>query len=208
MQQSTYFYFNYCFIYAFYIIFVTSKVRNWLDKKNIGFPCLSVKKTVLISTITIISVSFILFFYLQYQTEQSIKDNILTQQIQNQNDITRSLSQHIQSDLNLIMAKLQGLAFSTYIQQGNFQSNDTKNFIQIYYQEINSTSPVDRIFLLDAKGENKVDMVPKGQLSYLGMNFSYRDWVKETKKSLTPQFSDSFVGRDGKYRIAITYPIT
>ena len=179
----------------------------WLDNKNFGFPCISVKKTVLISTITIISVSFILFFYFQQQTEQSIKDSILSQQIQNQKDATRSLAQHIQSDFNLIMAKLEGLSHSTYIQNGDFESNDTKSFIQNYYREINSSSPVDRLFILDAKGVNKLDIIPKGQDSFVGMNFSYRDWVKETKKSLTPQFSDSFVGNDGKYRIAITYPI-
>jgi signal transduction histidine kinase len=175
--------------------------------KRLGFSGLSVKKTVLVSTITIISISFILFFYFQQQTEQSIKDSILEQQKQNQKDASGSLARHIQSDLNSIMARLQGLAFSTYIQQGNFQSNDTKNFVQNYYRQINSTSPVDRIFVLNAKGENEVDMVPKGQLSYLGMNFSYSNWVKETKNTLMPHFSDSFIGRDGKYRIAITYPI-
>ncbi len=39
------------------------------------------------------------------------------------------------------------------------------------------------------------------------MNFSYREWVRETKNTLLPQFSDGFAGKDGKYRIAITYPI-
>ena len=82
-----------------------------LNKKTLVF-LLSVKKTIIISTIIIISISFILFFYFQQQTEQSIKDNIFAQQIQNQKDATRSLAQHIQSDLNLIMAKLQGLAYS------------------------------------------------------------------------------------------------
>ena len=72
---------------------------------------MSVKETVIVSIITIISISFILFFYFQHQTEQSIKDSILEQQIQNQKDSTRSLARHIQSDLNFIMAKLQGLAF-------------------------------------------------------------------------------------------------
>src|SRR4051812_6952812 len=132
---------------------------------------------------------------------------MLAQQIQNQKDLGRSLAQHIQSDFNLIMAKLEGLTHSTYIQQGNFQSNDTRNFIQNYYREINSSSPVDRLFILDTKGINKVDMIPKGQHSFVGMNFSYRNWVQETKNTLMPQFSDSFVGRDSKYRIAITYPI-
>jgi signal transduction histidine kinase len=113
----------------------------------------------------------------------------------------------MQSDFNLIMAKLEGLSHSTFIQSGDFQSNDTRNFLQNYYRVINSSSPVDRLFILDANGVNKVDMIPKGQHSFVGMNFSYRNWVQETKSTFMPQFSDSFVGRDGKYRIAITYPI-
>ena len=95
---------------SFLNIFVrVFSIRNKKVKsKNFGFPFKSVKKTVIIFTAIIISISFILFFYFQQQTEQSIKDNILEQQIQNQKDSTRSLAQHIQSDLNLIMAKLQG----------------------------------------------------------------------------------------------------
>ncbi|MGN6623197.1 MAG: cache domain-containing protein, partial [Candidatus Nitrosocosmicus sp.] len=157
--------------------------------------------------ITIISVSFILFFYFQYQTEQSIKDNILEQQIQNQKDATKSLAQHIQSDIDSVMARLQGLAYSSQIQSKDFQSSDTKGFIQTYYHQINSTSPVDRLFVVDKTGIAKIDIVPKGQPSYIGMNFSYREWVKDTKNTLQPQFSDGFMGKDGKYRIAITYPV-
>jgi signal transduction histidine kinase len=185
----------------------SSKVRKWLDKKNFGFPCLSVRKTVLISAITIISVSFILFFYFQYQTEQSIKDNILAQQIQTQKDNTKSLAQHIQSDLNLVMAKLQGLSYSIFLQRIDFQSNDTKSFMQNYYHQINSSSPVDRLFIIDSKGILKTNIVPKDLPSFVGMNFSYRGWVKQTRYTLLPQFSDGFAGKDGKYRIVLTFPI-
>ena len=186
----------------------SSKVRKWLDKKNFGFRCLSVKKTVWISIIIIISVSFILFFYFQYQTEQSIKDNILEQQIQNQKDATKSLAQHIQSDLDSVMARLQGLTYSSQLQSKDFQSNQTKSFLRSYYRQINSTSPVDRLFVVDNKGISKIDIVPKGQHSFVGMNFSYRDWVKNTENTLLPQFSNGFMGKDNKYRIAITYPIS
>src|SRR5919112_6120430 len=123
-------------------IFVESSFRNNKRRirKNFGFLSQSVKKTVIIFTIIIISISFLLFFYFQQQTEQSIKDNILAQQIQNQKDLTKSLAQHIQSDLNLIMAKLQGLALSTHLQSRDFESNDTKSLVQKYYSQINSTS--------------------------------------------------------------------
>ncbi len=45
------------------------------------------------------------------------------------------------------------------------------------------------------------------QQLFTGVNFSYRDWVKQTKLSLTPVFSNGFQDRDGKYKIALTYPI-
>jgi signal transduction histidine kinase len=132
---------------------------------------------------------------------------MLTQQIQNQKDATRSLAQHIQSDLNLIMAKLQGISYSTYIQRADFQSSDTKSFMESYYHQINSTSSVDRLFIIDNKGILKTNIVPKNLPSFVGMNFSYRDWAKKTKDTLSPQFSNGFAGKDGKYRIVITYPI-
>src|SRR3954451_1574063 len=137
-----------CFIIFVGTTFFSSK-KSWI-RKNFGFVSQSVKKTVIIFTIIIISISFILFFYFQQQTEQSIKENILAQQIQDQKYLTRSLSLHMQSDFNLIMAKLQGLTLSTYLQSGDFESNDTKSLVQNYYRQINSTSPVDRLFILDA----------------------------------------------------------
>jgi signal transduction histidine kinase len=181
--------------------------KRWKRLKRFGFPSMSVKETVIVSIITIISISFILFFYFQHQTEQSIKDSILEQQQQNQKVASRSLAQHIQSDLNSIMARLQGLAFSTYVQQGDFQSNDTKSFMQYYYHQINSSSPVDRLFIIDSKGVLKTNIVPKALPSFVGMNFSYRGWVKQTRDTLLPQFSDGFAGKDSKYRIFLTFPI-
>jgi len=187
------------------VAFYRSK-KSWI-RKNFAFLSQSVKKTVIIFTIIIISISFILFFYFQQQTEQSITDNILEQQIQNQKDSTRSLAQHIQSDLNLIIAKLQGLASSSYLQREVFQSTDTKSLLQTYYHQINSSSPIDRLFVLNNKEMAQMDIVPKGQPSYVGKNFSFREWVRDTKNTLQPQFSDGFMGEDGKYRIALTYPI-
>ena len=32
-------------------------------------------------------------------------------------------------------------------------------------------------------------------------------WARETKDTLAPVFSNGFLGRDGVYRIAITFPI-
>jgi len=43
-----------------------------------------------------------------------------------------------------------------------------------------------------------------GSNTFLGVDFSFRDWVKETKISLSPVFSN---GYDGAYRVFITIPI-
>jgi hypothetical protein len=47
---------------------------------------------------------------------------------------------------------------------------------------------------------------PLGSETFLGIDFSFRDWVKETRTGLTPVFSNGFERQD-VYRIFITYPI-
>ena len=41
---------------------------------------------------------------------------------------------------------------------------------------------------------------------FVGADYSFRSWVKETRKNLMPVFADGFE-RHGVYRIFITYPI-
>jgi hypothetical protein len=41
---------------------------------------------------------------------------------------------------------------------------------------------------------------------FVGADYSFRDWVKETRSSLRPVFSDGFE-RQGIYRIFISFPI-
>ena len=72
-----------CCALLYYIGATFPNRKSWI-RKIFDFIFQSVKKTIILFTIIIISISFILFFYFQQQTEQSIKDNILAQQIQNQ----------------------------------------------------------------------------------------------------------------------------
>lgn len=166
-----------------------------------------IKKTIVISIIMIIILSFTIFFYFQQQTESSIKESIFEQQQENQKGKVMSLAQNIRSDLKTIMANLQGLANSKYLQNGDFISNNVTNLLKDYYLQINSTTPVDRLFVQDANGIARIDMAPSGEPSYVGRDFSFRDWTRETKNTLSSQLSDGFIGMDGKNRIALTYPI-
>jgi signal transduction histidine kinase len=186
---------------------IFSKVKRLFGGEGLRIYHLPVKKNVIFSAAIIIMVSFAFFFYFQHQTEMSIRDSMLEQQNQIQKDTTKALAQHIRSDMDSIMARLQGLSYSKYIQQGDFTSNQTKSVLKSYYRQMNYSTPVDRLYILDANGIVKMSISPEGQPSFLGKDFSLLDWVKETKNTMSPQFSDGYVGADGRYRIAATYPI-
>ncbi len=183
-----------------------SKINGIFSGGGLRINRLPVKRNIIIYAVIIITVSFAFFFYFQHQTEQSIRESMLEQQKQNQKDNTRALAQHIRSDMNSIMGRLQGMSHSIYLQQGDFTSNYTKSVLKNYFRQMNYSTPVDRLFILDANGIVKMNIVPEGQPTFLGERFSF-EWVKETSNTMSPQFSDGFVGADGQYRIAVTYPI-
>ena len=194
-------------LWVFMIVGIPSKTkRRSYGKDLLPFYHPSVKKNIIISIVVIISVSFAFFFYFHSQTEQSIRETVLEQQKQNQEDNTRALAQHIRSDMNSIMARLQGMSHSRYLQQGELTSNDTESLLKSYYLQLNFSTPVDRLFILDTNGAVKMNIVPQGQPALIGRDFSAFEWVKETRNTLSPQFSDGFIGADGRYRIAVTLP--
>jgi signal transduction histidine kinase len=164
-----------------------------------------VKRLGVISIILIVGASYTLFFYLQNITENNIKNRLFDQQKQKQSDSTKAISQHISSDLESVMARLQGLANSVYLQNGLVSDNKTKRLMEDNYQQINSI--IDRFFLLDKNNIVKMNFVPPGQKNFLGTNISYINWIRKTQTEHKPIFSNGYLGLDGKYRIGMTYPI-
>ena len=165
------------------------------------------RKAIILSIILIIAVSYGLFFYLQNDTEMNIKNSLFEQQRERQTESTEALSRHIGSDLDLIMSKLELLSNSATLQQGILVGNKTTGLLEKVYHQISSITPLDRLFILDRNNILTTGIVNKGLPTYVGVNFSYRDWTRETKDMLMPVFSNGFVGRDRIYRIAITFPI-
>ena len=158
----------------------------------------------IVSVISIVIFSFALFYYIQTVTENNVQSNLITEQIDRQRAASKSLSQHIGSDLTLVMTVLDGLTNSGYIQAGDINSEKTNQLIQEKYKIIDDV--IDKIFVLD-----KNDMVTSGlsQSStdeYLGADFSQREWVKEAKRDLKPVFSKGFE-RQGIYTIYIGVPV-
>ena len=181
-----------------------SKLKNILTSSIFH---LDTKKVTILSIVLIIAVSYGLFFYLQNNTENNIRNSLFQQQRERQVEFTQTLSRHIGSDLDLIMSKLELLASSDTLQQENLVGNETTEVLEKIYHQINSITPLDRLFILD-KNNVVASSIAAGDLPrYVGVDFSDREWVRETEDTLVPVFSNGFEGRDGIYRIAITFPI-
>jgi signal transduction histidine kinase len=111
------------------------------------------------------------------------------------------------SSLDSIMARLQAVSNSDLLQQVDTSSNKTKRVLQEMHTQINSITPIDKLLILDNEDIVTVDVTTEGEETFVGIDFSYREWVNLTKSTHTAVFSNGFVGIDGKYKIAISYPI-
>ena len=180
------------------------KLKNIITS-NIFRP--NTKEITILSIVLIIAVSYGLFFYLQNNTENNIRNSLFEQQKQRQIESTKALSNHIASDLDLIMSKLELLANSGTLQQGNLVGNKTTEELEKTYRQINSKTPLDRLFILDKNNIVKSSIAANDLPRFVGVNFSDREWSRETKDMQMPVYSNGFKGRDGVYRIAITFPI-
>ena len=158
--------------------------------------------------IILIVISSYALFYLQNITENNIQNSLFDQQKQRQLEATKSISQHISSDLDSIMIRLQALANSAVLQNGLILDNNntkSKRLIEDTYQQINSL--IDNLFILDKNNIIKIDLVPAGEKNFLGANVSHLRWIRETQTQLKPVFSNGYVGLDGKYGIGLAYPL-
>jgi hypothetical protein len=181
-----------------------------LHKKNSSHKFKSIfygraKVIAIISIVLIISISYGLFFYFQGITESNIKNNLFEQDRDRQIEATRSLSQHIGSDLALVEARLETLSNSIYLQQGDLTSNKTKTLMQTNFLKIDNI--VDHLFVVNKNNIITIDMSTKGAKTFAGSNVSQREYVIQAKKTEGPVFSTIFMGLDGNYRIGISYPI-
>jgi signal transduction histidine kinase len=168
------------------------------------FP-MGAKKIGVISIILVIIISYGVFFALQYMTENNIRNTLFEQQKLRQIESTKSLSEDVSTDLDSIMARLQDLANSPTTQQGDLSSDKTKKIAEERYFQINSL--VDRLYIADKNNTITLSLAPKVQQLFVGANISHLDNIRKSKIEQTPIFSNGYVGLDGKYRIAIVYPI-
>ncbi|MGB7960901.1 MAG: HAMP domain-containing sensor histidine kinase, partial [Nitrososphaeraceae archaeon] len=178
--------------------------------KNISYISGNTTKVILFSIVIIITISYGLFFYLQDNIENNLRNQLFEKQEKLQIESTLALSRHIGSDLDSIMARLQMLANSDLLQQGDFSSNKTMDLLEKTYTQISTVTPISRLLLLNADNIATINIIsPEGlRETFVGFNFSSFNWVQETKATETPVFSNAYQGiRTNENRIAVTYPI-
>jgi len=158
----------------------------------------------IISIISIIVFSNGLLFYLQNITEADLRKSVFEQEKQLQIQSTKEVAQHIGSDIGLGISMLLGLANSESIQQGQLGSEKTAKLLQDTYITYNLT--IDRLFVLDKNDTLVANLASLPSEFFLGEDFSFRDWVKQTKITLSPVFAGDYE-REGIYREFITFPI-
>jgi signal transduction histidine kinase len=163
-----------------------------------------VKKIGIISIISIVILSYGLFFYMQSITEYNVKNSLFEQQKDRQGESVLSIAQNIESDINLVTLMLDGLANSAYFQEGELYSQQAKRLMEEKYRQFDSV--VDRLFVLDKNDVVTSSMTQSGSETFVGNDLSLREWVSETRNALRPVISNGFE-RQGIYTIFITYPI-
>ena len=173
--------------------------------KQLGLLAGKEREIGVISIISIIVCSNGLLFYTQNVTADDLKKSIFEQQKQLQIQSTKDMALHIGSDFNLVMSMLYGLANSYHVQRGELGDDKTTKILDDAYNAHNIT--IDRLFILD-KGNIMVNSISRQSTEFfLGEDFSFREWVKQTKSSLMPVFSHGDFERQQIFREFISYPI-
>src|SRR5215218_4757738 len=162
----------------------------------------------ILAVVLIIISSYALFFYFQNQTLQQVKSQLFEEQKQRQVGSTQQIAGFMGSDLTIILSFIDGISNSKYLQEGQFYGQEIKQLATEKYAQMSKT--VDRLFVLDAQD---VAVVGAGNSSSgsstiapVGNDLSFRPWVRETRDTLKPVFSQGFEHL-GEYRVIITNPV-
>ena len=175
------------------------KDRDFFSKRR--------KEIGVISVVAIIISSFGLFFYQQNLTEQNVKNSIFSQYRDRQIESTQMISDYINSDLQLLISILQGIADSSLLQQGLFAGDRIDKMMREKFLQVNNVTKVDGLLIADKDDIVEYEIVSEGKRSFVNIDLSFREYIQEVKNTLRPVFSDGFKGIDNIFRIALAVPI-
>ena len=107
----------------------------------------------------------------------------------------------------MIVSILQGIADSPSFQHGELYGDNILQIGKDKFSQVNNISQVDGLFIVDENNIVTTHIVSEGKRSFVNRDMSDRNYIRDTKDTLQPVFSDGFKGIDGTFRIALSVPI-
>ncbi|MFN2434671.1 MAG: hypothetical protein ABR515_04785 [Nitrososphaeraceae archaeon] len=150
-----------------------------------------------ISVIIIAVASYGLFFFFQRVNEKSIRESIFEQELERQINSTKLISLHVGSDLRLVTSMLQDLADSIYVQNEMLSGDKVSKVIEEKFNQLNSVAKVDSLLITDNEDIITTHKASEGLETFVNIDISSNEYLKQTKESLQPVYSDGLTGIDG-----------
>jgi hypothetical protein len=163
----------------------------------------NIRKIAFVLIVLIVGFSFASLFFIQDITKHDIETRIFEERKGRQMEYTKIISTHMSSDLERVIAMMNGLGNSVYVQEREYSSPELKELMKEEFDKYNNT--INRLFILDNNDVMTVGLAQERE-PLIGSDLSFRDWVKQTRESNSTVFSDGFE-RQGLYRIFISYPV-
>ncbi|MDW3631729.1 MAG: hypothetical protein QOK71_09855, partial [Nitrososphaeraceae archaeon] len=92
------------------------------------------------------------------------------------------------------MSILEGMADSPHFQQGELYGDRILQIVKDKFSQVNDITKVDGLFIVDKDNIITTHIVSEGQRSFVNIDISFRDYIRETRDTLQPVFSDGFTG--------------
>jgi signal transduction histidine kinase len=169
-----------------------------------------VKLGVVIDIAIILGISSVVYFILQTSYEQQVRSSILDQQRERQIQYSKVVARNIGSDLDSLMNRLQSVALSKPMQDGEYATATTTKLLQQAYDKASRITTVDGIYILDENNMVVNYFNPSIQRpGYIGYDSSLLPPVVEYQSNLpNSTYSMSYKSTvDGKLRISLMHPV-
>ncbi len=89
---------------------------------------------------------------------------------------------------------LQQLTDSTYLQNEMLSGDNVTKILEEKFEQLNSVTKVDSLLITDEEGVITNQKVSKGLKTFVNIDISSNEYMKQTRESLQPVYSNGFTG--------------
>ncbi len=155
--------------------------------------------------VVIIIAAFLVVFAILELNQSSITDSLLKKQANQQLTVNHVIALAISSQLEDVETQIGDSAVDLSGVK-NLSPDQTHGIMENTFQNIQHDFPDEILYLLD-KNDIIIDGVNYDNLTFNDKSLAYRADIKAIHSTLKEQVSDGFYGVDGKFRIAVSYPV-